>query len=675
LKTVTILYCILALLLSLSVAFFQYYYKEKQQTKISMLLFFLKTTSLFLLILLVINPVIKKTEIQNRKPVLALLVDASKSITFFKEENNIQNFLQEIKKDKSIQEKFDLQEFTFGSELNPLDSLSFTDNETNISEAIVTINELYHNEIAPIILLTDGNQTVGNDYEFITSRQAIYPIVFGDTTAYKDIKISQLNVNTYSYIKNKFPVEVLLNYEGQGRVASQFSITKNGKTVFTKRLQFSPTNNSKTITTNLTSNTEGLQYYAASISEVKGEKNIKNNTKNFSVEVINEQTKVLIITSVMHPDIGALKKAIETNKQRSVSISLVDDFKQEINDFQIVILYQPNNSFKIFLDDIKRNNKNYFLISGVNTAWNFINKQQLGITKKTINQSENYIPVFNTSFLTFLQKDIGFNQFPPLKDKFGEVLISKEFQTVLFQNINGLETQQPLLSLFENNNQKSGVLFGEGLWKWRAASFLNSNSFQDFDGFMGNLVQYLASNKKRSRLAVTAARLYPANSKINISAFYTDKNYKFDSRSSLEIHIINTKTKKVTKIPFSLMNNSYQSEIENLSAGEYQYKVSVIGQKIHKSGKFKIKEYQIEELFTNANSNKLLKLSEKAGGKLYFKNEITSLKNALIENKSFYTSQKSIVKEQYLIDWKLILFTIVGLLTIEWFVRKYYGKI
>ena len=674
-KTVTILYCILALLLSLSVAFFQYYYKEKQQTKISMLLFFLKTTSLFLLILLVINPVIKKTEIQNRKPILALLVDTSKSITFFKEENNIQNFLQEIKKDKSIQEKFDLQEFTFGSELNPLDSLSFSDNETNISEAIVTINELYQNKIAPIILLTDGNQTVGNDYEFITSQQAIYPIVFGDTIAYKDIKISQLNVNTYSYIKNKFPVEVLLNYEGKGRVASQFSITKNGKTVFTKRLQFSPTNNSKTITTNLTSNTEGLQYYAASISEVKGEKNIKNNTKNFSVEVINEQTKVLILASVMHPDIGALKKAIETNKQRSVSVYLVNDFKQEINDFQLVILYQPNNSFKIFLDDIKRNNKNYFLISGVNTAWDFINKEQLGITKKTINQSENYIPIFNTSFLTFLQKDIGFNQFPPLKDKFGEVLLSKEFQTVLFQNINGLETQQPLLALFENNNQKSGVLFGEGIWKWRAASFLNSNSFQDFDGFTGNLVQYLASNKKRSRLSVSAARLYPANSIINISAFYTDKNYKFDSRASLEIHIINTKTKKVTKIPFSLMNNSYQSEIENLSTGEYQYKVSVIGQNIHKSGKFKIKEYQIEELFTNANSKKLLKLSEKAGGKLYFKNEITSLKNALIENKSFYTSQKSIVKEQYLIDWKLILFMIVGLLTIEWFVRKYYGKI
>ena len=75
-----------------------------------------------------------------------------------------------------------------------------------------------------------------------------------------------------------------------------------------------------------------------------------------------------------------------------------------------------------------------------------------------------------------------------MKDKFGEVLLSKEFQTVLFQNINGLETQQPLLALFENNNQKSGVLFGEGIWKWRAASFLNSNSFQDFDDKSGALV-------------------------------------------------------------------------------------------------------------------------------------------------------------------------------------------
>lgn len=674
-QTTTIIYIVLALLLSVSIAFFQYYYKAKSKVKINILLFFLKTISLFLLILLLINPIIKKTTLENAKPVLSVLVDNSKSIPFFKEDKNVTAFLQEIKDDKNINEKFDIKKFTFGNKLNNLDSLSFNNNETNISEAINSVNELYKNKIAPIILLTDGNQTIGNDYEFINSNQKIYPIVFGDTVQYKDLKITQLNVNKYSYIKNKFPVEVLLNYEGKENVTSQFSIYKKGKVVFSKRVQFSSTETSKTIITNLTSNEEGLQYYSASIRKIEGEKNIKNNTKNFSVEVIDEQTKVLILYSVIHPDIGALKKAIESNKQRSVDFYHVSNSKININDYQLVVLYNPNNYFNKILNELKLKNSNYFLIFGANTDWNFINKQQLGATKNAINQTENYGAFLNTSFLTYLQKDINFNEFPPLKDIFGEVVILKEHQVLLYQNINGLKTKQPLLATFEINNQKSAMLFGEGLWKWRAASFLNTNSFEEFDKFIGNLIQYLASNKKRNRLEVNAENLYPANSTINLSAFYTDKNYKFDARASLEISITNNETKKVTKFPFSLINNSYQTEIENLTSGNYSYKVSVVGQNISKYGKFKITDYQIEEQFTNANSKKLLKLANKTGGKQYYKDEVELLKKELFENENFYTTQKSIIKEQNLIDWKWVLFIIIGLLSVEWFIRKYYGKV
>ena len=161
----TVIYIVFALLLSLSIAFLQYFYKVKSKAKINILLFFLKTISLFLLILLLINPTIKKTELQETKPVLAVLVDNSKSIPFFKEDKNITTFLQEIKADKSIKEKFDLNTFTFGSELNYLDSLSCTDSETNISKAITSVNQLHEGTIAPIIILTDGNQTIGNDYE------------------------------------------------------------------------------------------------------------------------------------------------------------------------------------------------------------------------------------------------------------------------------------------------------------------------------------------------------------------------------------------------------------------------------------------------------------------------------------------------------------------------------
>jgi len=675
LQTTTIFYILLAFLLALSVAYFQYFYKEKNKLKVVNSLFVLKTASLFLLILLLINPTIEKIEIENEKPTLSVLVDNSKSITFFKEGKIVNKIVSNLQNNNDLNDRFSIDKYIFGENLQVLDSLSFLENETNIAEAIVGVNELQKDKIAPIILITDGNQTIGAAYEFLNSKQPIYPIIIGDTTKYIDVKITQLNVNKYSYIQNKFPVEVILNYEGTESVTTQFSIFSDEKAIFRENVSFSSDKKSATITANLTSKKEGLQYYTASVKTLNNEKNTKNNSKSFSVEVINEQTKVLILSSVLHPDIGALKKSIESNKQRSVAVFMIDEFKGQINDYKLVILYQVNKRFNKVVFQLNETDSNYLLISGSNTDWNFINKQPLGFTKKTINQTENYVAIFNDTFLTFLQEDIGFNNFPPLKDKFGEVLISKEHQTLLYQNINGIQTNQPLLTTFDVNNQKSAVLFGEGIWKWRAASFLNSNSYEEFDKFIGSLVQYLSSNKKRNRLEVNANTIYPANSTIYISSFYTDKNYQFDARAALEIAITNTATKEVTKIPFSLINNAYQVEIENLIAGDYSYEVSVLGLDIKNTGRFIITEYQIEEQFTNANVNKLQQLATKTGGKLFYKNQMTDLTKQLLENESFYTVQKSSVKQQNLIDWKWILFFVVTLFTAEWFIRKHNGKI
>ncbi len=656
-------------------AYFQYYFKVKNKLKIAVILFVLKGLGFFLLILLLINPKIEKIETTNIKPVLSLLIDNSNSVSFFKEDKNVANLIKELENNSQIQQKFDVQKFSFANDVKVLDSLDFTKKQTNISKAILGINELQKNKISPIVLISDGNQTVGQDYEFINTDQSIYPIVIGDTTKYVDVKISQLNANKYSYIKNKFPVEVILNYEGNANVTTQFLISSKGKTVFRKNVRFSASKKSATVVANLTSTEEGLQYYTASISKIENEKNIKNNTKSFSVEVIDEQTKVLLLTSVLHPDLGAFKKAIESNKQRSVEIYHIDNFKNNIEEYQLVILFQLNNKFNKIINKIKENNQNYLLVSGAETDWNFINQMDLGFRKNAINQTENYAAVYNANFLTFLQEDIGFNNYPPLKDKFGEVSFTKEHQTLLYQNINGLETEQPLFTVFDVNNQKGGILLGEGIWRWRANSFLMSNSFKDFDKFIGNIIQYLSSNKKRNRLEVEAESLYAANSTIHISAFYTDKNYQFDPRASLEISITNTATKAVTKVPFSLVNNAFQTEIENLNSGDYTYTVTVLGQNIRKSGRFKITDYNIEQQFTNANHLKLQKLANKSGGKLYYKNQLDKITQELLDNEAFYTVQKATNKQVNLIDWQWILFFVIALFTAEWFLRKYFGKI
>jgi len=663
-------------MISIFAAFYQYLYRNNSKRKLDYILFSLRASSMFLLFLLLINPQIKSLKTTNIKPVLAVLVDNSSSINYFNQKERVSKSIFEIENNKELHNKFDVRYFSFGKEINTLDSLSFTDSQTNISNAIEAVNELNKEKIAPILLFTDGNQTIGSDYEFISSKQFIYPVIVGDTTLFKDVRIEQLNVNKYSYLKNQFPVETFLYYEGNENITSQlFTISNKGKVLFRENVSFSTTEKSKIVTANLTSDEEGINYYTATISKIQDEKNIKNNTKSFSVEVIDEQTKVLILTSFLHPDIGALKKSIESNKQRKVDVSLLTNFKNQLNDYQLVILYQPNNKFTTIFQTINKENANYLLITGSETDWNFINSLQLGFSKKSINQTEDYSARFNENFQTFVQKNIRFEDFPPLKDKFGEVTFSKEQQTLLYQDINGIQTQQPLLATLFDNNQKKALLFGEGIWKWRAASFLNQNNFQDFDDFMGSLVQFLASNKKRNRLEITSKSMYATNESIVISAFYVDENYQFDSRANIWFSYTNTETKEIQKRPFSLQNNSFSVVIEDLKSGEYSFVISVENQTVKNYGKFIVTDYDVEAQFTNANKNKLEKLALNTNGKLIYLDKLDTFINELNTNKQFFTIQKSEEIQQNLIDWKWILALIISLLTIEWFTRKYFGKI
>ncbi|WGH75948.1 VWA domain-containing protein [Tenacibaculum tangerinum] len=671
-ESTTIIYIVLAVFISVAIAFFQYFYKVQRTPKVHILLFSLKALSLFFIGLLLINPKITTVETENIKPVLSVLVDNSLSTQFFKEENRVREVVSKIKNNQELQDKFNVQYFSFGKEVQTLDSLSFNEIQTDISKAIVAVNELNEAKNAATILVTDGNQTQGNDYEFSSTNNKIFPLVLGDTIRYQDIQISQVNANKYSYIQNKFPVEALLYYEGKEAVNTTFSITKNGSIVFSKKLRFSPENPVQTVTADLVSNAKGVHYYTASVSKIADEKNTKNNYKNFSVEVLDEQTKVLLLSSFLHPDLGALKKAIESNKQRKVDIALIHDTTIDLEAYQFFVLYQPNSYFKSVLEKIE---SNFLLISGTKTDWNFLNSQNLGVQKRAINQKEEYTAIYNPDFLTFYQEDIGFGQFPPLKDAFGEVQVKKESQSLLSQKFAGVETTQPLLSNIEEGDKKYALLFGEGIWKWRAASYLREQNFESFDTFVGNLVQYLASTKKRRRLDVKAQRLYAANEPINISAFYVDKNYQFDSRASLELTLTNLQTEAKRSIPFSLVNNSYQVAVEGLPSGEYEYSVTVKNQNIRSSGRFKIEEYQIEEQFTNANFKKLERLATKTGGTVMYVDKVDNLLKNLQKHASFYTTQKAITKKQSLVDWKWLLVLIIILLSIEWFIRKYHGKI
>jgi len=675
LQTTTIIYIIIALLFSIAISWFLYFYQQKGQRNVDFVLFGLRCISVFLLLLLFINPTIDRKQFIIQKSKLSVLVDNSTSIKFFQKDTLVQSIIDDFKTHSELNERFDINYYSFGDKFQLNDSLQFNESQTNIADPLNKVNKVLKNDSNAIVLITDGNQTVGNDYEYSSIKNPVFPLVVGDTTQYEDVKISQLNVNRYSFINNQFPVEIFLQYEGNQSLKLRYTIENKGKIIYSKLISFSPQKNSQRIEASIKATQEGSNFYKAKIEYLENEKNKTNNLKNFSVEVIDKQTEVLILSSFYHPDLGALKKSIESDQQRKVSIRTLSKNNIKLNDFQLVILYQPNNDFKEIINDLTTKKANYFLISGSKTDWNFVNNQNIGIRKNYLNQDENYTASFNAGFLNFSQKDIGFDNFPPLVNKYGETSISIPHQTLFFQNINGFTSQEPLLATSNVNNHKKVFLMGEGLWKWRSTSYLNSNSFQDFDEFIGNLVQFASSKKVRNRIDVNIKSIYNANARIQVGAFYVDENYQFDDRATLLFTTINKETKEKKVIPFSLTNNSYQLELTVLESGDYEYSVDVEGQNITKKGVFKINQFEIEQQFANANKEKLQRLSNKSEGVLYFENQETSLIDQLLTDKRFVSIQKSVNTKEEIINLKWLLAIIVFLLSSEWLTRKYFGKI
>ena len=667
------IYILIAAVIAVLLAAFFYLYRTKKKTKTTYLLFALRSLSLFLILLLLFNLKVTKRIIKNSKPKLFVLIDNSKSIALQKQTQKVQKSITDLKEDITLNNKFELNYFIFGTDIKILDSLNFSESKTNIQQALEAVNELSKNQNSPILLISDGNQTIGNSYEYTKLKSDIYPVIIGDTTSYQDLFIDQLNANKYAYLKHKFPVEVFVGYQGQNKnVPVNFTLREGNNLIYNTKFIIGKENNSKHLSFKIPANRIGLHHYIASISNIPEERNTINNKYYFSVEIISEEAKILLISNIIHPDIALFKRAIESNEQRKVIVKKPTD-KIDLTNYKSIILYQPQANFKPVFNRILTAKKNVFFVTGSHTNWQVLNQFQSFFKRDFVNKPEDYFAVFNTNFNQFLLDDVGFENLPPVQDKFGEIKFNVPFQPILFQKINGFTTEQPLMATFTNNQQRFAALFGENSWRWRIYEGKTKHHFKDFDTFINKTMQFLSAKQKGDYLELSYKKKYFSNENITVKAQVFDVNYQFNPKKKLWIKIKGNN--KSYSYPFALETNTYQVKLTDLSPGLYYFTVYDSEKKVKKSGSFSVLNFEIEQQSLTANVKGLQNLMQNNKGKIFFPNQINNLINDLINNKNYKTIQKETIRKKPLIDWKILLASIILLISAEWFIRKYKGYI
>ncbi len=671
----TVLLIVLAAMVALGMVLFQYFYRSKRRGRLPVLLSFLRFIGLFSLFLLLINPEFSKNEYTIEKTKLVVLTDNSASIA--EARNQVVSMLAKIDDNDALAEKFDIQHYQFAVSLKERDSLSFGEKNTNIANALASIKDIYSTTNTAVVLLTDGSQTFGADYAFQGSalKFPVFPVAIGDTTRYEDLRVDQINVNKYAFLKNKFPIEAFISYQGSTTISTALSITVNGQSVYRETIKLSKTDNTRLVNTLVDATTIGVKSVVVSLQPLENERNVVNNTKSVAVEVIDEKTNIAIISDILHPDIGVLTKAIESNEQRSVILMKSNSKPKDLEDIDVFVLYQPTSAFNAIIDYTQQKKASNFIIGGNKTDWAFLNRTQNQLQVEEGYPNQEISPLLNLSFSKFDITGFSLDDFPPLESDAGNTLLGADSEVLMTMMIRGAKLGNPLMFVSDEQGIKQAVLLGENIWKWRMQSYRNDQNFDNFDSFIGKLVLYLATNKSKNRLNIEYDRIYDGSSDAKITATYFDEAFVFDTNASIFLKATNKDQGVSKEVPMLLKGSFYEVDLIGLPAGDYAFTITVKDQNLSKSGNFTILDFNIEQQLLSTDYKKLQQLATASNGQLFFPSQIDSLLLQLNTSQRFLPTQKGVKNIVPLIDFRMLMALIIGALSLEWFIRKYNGLI
>ncbi|MFN8255100.1 MAG: hypothetical protein U0W24_05385 [Bacteroidales bacterium] len=653
------------------------------------LLQILRFVVLFVLSLLVLSPVIKYITRNFELPVIIIAQDNSESIGLAKPQGNF-SFSEYFKNIETIQTKlgpdYKVRNFSFSSGVEEGINRNLKGKATDFSSLIDKINESFagFNNMT-LIVASDGLFNKGQNPVFAANRLScpVYAIALGDTSRKRDIVLSNLNSNRMAFLGDLFPVELVINSNGFKNQMVRLTVSNANKILVTNDIMIDRDEFSKELKLNLPAENKGLQTYRIKLEPVVGEFNHLNNSRDLIIDIVDDKKKILILSGNIHPDIGALKLAMESNKNYYSEFYPVDQFKGKLTDYQLVVLYQlPSNQFNSqnIYNELFKNKIPVLFILGTQSDILVLNSFKLGFNISGSNKLyEQSISFLNQGFKLFetdeKMKEL-INNCPPITVPFGNYGIESG-EVLFYQQIKGVKTQKPAIAFFQEsaNNGRTCLIAGEGIWRWRIKDFELNNNHEQFDGLINKIVHFMALDVKKDRFFVNHERVYNESEEIILRAGFYNQSYELTNSNEAEFKLYNIENKEFKHL-FVKNDKSYYLNLGLLPVGKYRYtsKIKAEGKEFNVTGEFYVSESNIEHLELTANHSLLSKLASQGNGKLFYPNQIEQLVKEIKNNENIKKVSQSVFDFVDFIEIKLFFFLVILLLSTEWFIRKYFGS-
>lgn len=646
----------------------------------------LRFIAVSLLAFFLLGPLIKSITREVEKPVIVLAQDNSESLLIGKDSTFYQGeYLQQLQRLKEeLSDRYEVQTYTYGDVVQTGLDVQFDEKRTNISELLREVHTRYSNRnLGALIIAGDGIFNTGANpvYSSKKLKVPVFTVAMGDTAVKRDLLINDIAHNRLAYLGNDFPLEVVVEARRLAGKQTLLRVSDRSGEVYSAPLSVDGEDFFQVIPIQLEAKNAGLQRFRVEVIPIDGEISTINNVMDIYIDVLDSRQKVLILANSPHPDVGAIKAAIESNSNYEVDLQLANDFDGEVEEYSLAIMHQLP-SVKHPVNDVlsQLNTKKIPALYVLGSQTNYGAFNQLGLGLQLIGfrgQLTEVTPLMDESFSQFtldeeLQKAV--TKYPPLHVPFGTFKPGQGLQPLFTQRVGMVKTELPLIAFHKKDDLKFGIISGEGIWRWRVFNYSQNKDHDQFNTLVGKMVQYLASKEDKSFFRVYSENSFLENQNITFEGELYNESYELVNEAEVGLKITNADGNEFD-FNFSKTSNAYRLDAGQLPVGEYTYQAKVTrdGEELKESGEFSIAAIQMEASNSVADHQLLFNLANRNGGTMVYANEVEQLAQLIEGTEEIVPVSYTKTELADLLNLKWIFFLILGLLSLEWFLRKRNG--
>jgi hypothetical protein len=614
----------------------------------------LRFVAVSLIAFLLLAPLVKRHVNTHEKPIVVLAEDVSESVQPF---------------DYS---QFDIHDSKFDIVLD-----SFGGKTTDIATALQDIADRYAGRnLGAVILASDGIYNQGANPTNAATQIAVpvYTVALGDTTHHPDANITHLRYNHVAYLGNQFPLEVTVRAHRLKGQRGTLAVTHNGRRLHSQEIAYTDNNFTTTETITLDADHAGLQSYTITLT---GATTV---TRTIAIEVIDGHQKIALVAAAAHPDIAALRRAIEKNPNYEIEVIDKADFaNRKLGEYSLLILHNlPDSRFQ--LPTAALQTPTIFVV-GTQTDLARFNALHSGLEiVAKARKTDEVTAAHNGTFALFNFDEESarrLEQMPPLTAPFGTYRPAANLQSLFTAKIGNLPSDRPMVAFCQQEGTRRAFVVGEGLWRWRLQDYQMTGSHDDFDQLVEKMVVYTSLQTNKERLHVTTRHIYRAGENVVVEAELYDDNYEPVNTPDVTLELYGqTPVSAPTTFTFNRTAGGYSLPLGTLEPGHYAYTATttLAGKRHTASGNFIVEDVNLEQANHVADHALLNTIAQTTGAQMLYPDQFDQLPQLLAQRDDLKSVVYAHTRYTELLNLPLILILLIILLAAEWTLRKLKGE-